>query len=119
METTAYICDCCNTVFLEEYTVGLIVKPPELFNEKGKNEYDITNNLDKTNIHFSLSCHRKHVTDLLKGIDRSKDENEYKYSYNLYSNKFYERIYHNTILRNHTGNKRTKKLLQPLGKTTQ
>jgi len=118
MKVTAYLCDCgCNNVFLDKDTVGLIVKSPELFNDH-KTEYDITNNIDKTVLHFSMSCHRKCVTDLLKGINRAKDEAEYTYNYKLYSTKFYERIYKNSLLRNNTGNKRNKKLLQPLGKAT-
>lgn len=118
MKTTAYICDCgCNGIYLESDSVGLIVKAPELFNA-GKIEYEITNNVEKTELHFSMACHRKSVTDLLKGIDRAKDEKEYIYHYNLYSTKFYERIYTASLLRNNSNGKRNKKLLQPLGKTT-
>lgn len=112
MKTTAYICDCgCNNVYLEKDSVGLIVKQPELFAGNDKREYEITNNVDKTHLHFSMSCHRKSVTDLLKGIDRSKNENEYTYHFKLYSNKFYERIYTTSLLRNNSNGKRSKKLL--------
>lgn len=115
MKTTAYICDCCNCVFVEDEVVALVVKAPELFST-AKTEFETTDKLDKSTIHFALSCYRKQVTDLLKPIDRTKDEAEYTYLYKLYSTKFYEKIYTATLLRNNAGNRRKKKLLQPLGK---
>lgn len=129
MKVTAYLCDCgCGNVYLEKDTVGLIVKPPELFDTepviamsnatKQPSSFEITNNVEKTSLHFSMSCHRKHVIDLLKEIDRSKNEADYTLHFKLYSTKFYEKIYTSSLLRNNANYKRSKKLLQPLGKTT-
>lgn len=109
MKVTAYLCENCEGVFKPEYITGLIVMQSHLFNEQL--DYSINDDPDKTNFHFCLTCYARHVTDLLKGIDRTKDEKDYSYHYKLYSTKFYAVIYTKSLLRSKTKNRRAGKLL--------
>lgn len=116
MKVTAFLCEDCEAVFKESEAVGLIVKPPTLL--ETSTTYDITNNCDKCDYHFCLSCHRKRVTDLLKAIDRTKNEADYTFHYNLYSQKFYAAIHNKALLRSNAKNRKHKTLLQSLGTPT-
>lgn len=106
MKTIAYICDCCNGLFLEEDVLMLQIEQPDLF--ENKFEYKSVNaelKKGRTNIHFCLGCFRVQVSDPCKGIDRAKQPDEYNFSYELYKRKFYERLHHRKLLRDHSVNR--------------
>lgn len=113
MLVQGYICECCDKVFVEKDVLGLQVEQPDLF----QNVFTYApskKSPDKCTIHFCTNCHYLNVVKLLENqhisyevinaidgtktryrkLDRAKDEQDYKYYYDLYSKQFYERLHH-------------------------
>lgn len=114
MKIQAYICDYCENPYLEDDICALIIEQPDLFREvydykatvPHKPGLSVKNNPYRYDIHFCLHCLQLHVYDLIKGIDRSRDEADYKFHHDLYKKKFYEFIHRKALLRNSTSNRR-------------
>lgn len=109
MKTIAFICDNCGTVNTDEYIFSVIVEQPDLY--KDAYTYSTNQKNEQNKYHCCLECYRRYVTDLLKGIDKGKDGEEYNAMYKIYAKKLFENVYRKALLRGNSKNKWNKKLL--------
>jgi len=75
MKVTAYLCDCCGSIKIDDEIVG--INPVEDMFDK-QLSFPITHKLDKTNVHGCHACYREIVDIPASAISRKKNEDAWK-----------------------------------------